>query len=343
MRMLKIFVAGFLLVFGGSKGFCETPTSQTAAPEVNLLSMGDWGTNGPEQKLIAKILAKYVSDAAKPFDAMLLVGDNFYVQLPGGVQDPMWQSAFEQMYNPSTLNFPFYAVLGNHDYKNGKDQIELDYARQNPHSRWKLPARWYRVDFPEDHPLVTALMLDSDKDDVGDERWQQQKTWLAAELAKPRGTWTICCAHHPLFSNGGHGDNPVLQNDWGKLFVKYNVDFYMCGHDHDLQQLQIPNWFTSFVIVGGGGASPTAMRHDERGPMSLQTNGFGHFEFTADMCTVRFINDQDKLLHQFTRTKNGKVEVQIEGGFTKAAGNPLRALEGFGSYHPPASQPEGGD
>jgi tartrate-resistant acid phosphatase type 5 len=315
------------------------PTTAPTTRRVDLLAMGDWGTNGPGQKQVAAAMSRYVADQTRPIDGMLLVGDNFYMALPGGTGDPMWNAAFERMYDPAVLKFPFYAVLGNHDYQNGKDRIELDYAKLHPESRWKLPARWYRQDFPADHPLVTALMLDSDKDSMSKEQWEAEKTWLAGELAKPRGTWTVCCAHHPLFSNGGHGDNPILQNEWGKLFVQHNVDFYICGHDHDLQHLQIPDWFTSFVLVGGGGADVKLMRHDDRGPLSRLTHGFGHLSFTGDQAVVTYINADGKVLHQFTRTKAGKVTVQIEGGDDKAAPNPLRALEGFGGYTPPATKP----
>jgi len=204
-----------------------------------------------------------------------------------------------------------------------------------------LPARWYRIDVPAENPEVTVLMLDSDKDPLSKDQWEEQKKWMDTELAKPRGTWTVCCAHHPLFSNGGHGDNGVLQQEWGPLFVKYNVDFFVCGHDHDLQHLQIPRWFTSFLLVGGGGADTKLMRHDDRGPLSRLTHGFANLSFEGNTATVRYINDEGKTLHLFTRDKSGKVTVQIEGGEDKAAPNPLRALEGFGAYTPPATQPAG--
>jgi tartrate-resistant acid phosphatase type 5 len=343
MRLLTCLTS-WLVVAVAAVGFAQaTPNAPTtqASEHANLLAMGDWGTNGPGQRAVAQAMADYVQSTHAAVDGMLLVGDNFYMKLPGGVKDPMWQSAFEQMYDPVRLNFPFFAALGNHDYQNGKDAIELEYAKVHPESRWKLPARWYRIDLPKEHPLVTVLMLDSDKDPLGSARWAEQIAWIETELAKPRGTWTMCCAHHPLFSNGGHGDNGVLQNEWGKLFVKYNVDFYVCGHDHDLQHLQIPNWFTSFVLVGGGGQDTKLMRHDDRGPMSRLSHGFGHFEFTPQTATVRYINDTGKTLHQFTRDKSGKIDVQIVGGHDKAAINPLKALEGFGGFTPPSTQPAG--
>jgi tartrate-resistant acid phosphatase type 5 len=313
--------------------------AETTQPSVHLLAMGDWGTNGPDQKAVAATMVKEVQSAAHAFDGVLLVGDNFYMQLPGGINDPMWQSCFEQMYSPAVLKMPFYAVLGNHDYQNGKDTIELDYAKANPTSRWKLPARWYRIDFPPAHPQVTVLMLDSNKDSMPKSRWDEQKQWMNDELAKPRGTWTLCCAHHPLFSNGGHGDNGVLQQQWGPMFVKYKVDFYICGHDHDLQHLQIPRWFTSFLLVGGGGAGTKMMRHDDRGPMSRLTHGFADLSFDGNTATVKYINEDGKLLHEFTRAKDGTVTVKVDGGDDKAAFNPLRALEGFGGYTPPATKP----
>lgn len=318
-------------------------SASLAAADVNLLSMGDWGSANRDQRAVAAELARYVPSLGEPVDGMLLVGDNFYMKLPGGIHDPAWRTVFEHMYDPAKLNFPFFAVLGNHDYQNGKDTIELDYAKANPQSRWKLPGRWYRIDIPQQKPLVTVFMLDSNKDILGETRWNEEKGWLETELAKPHGVWTMCCAHHPLFSNGGHGDNAVLQNEWGKLFVKYNIDFYVCGHDHDLQHLQIPDWFTSFVLVGGGGAGVKLMRHDDRGPLSRLTHGFAHFDFTPEAVTVKYINEQGKVLHEFKRDKNGKVQVLINGGDDKAAFNPLRALEGFGGYTPPAAtQPAGG-
>jgi len=309
--------------------------------------MGDWGTGQPEQKKVADAIVNYVQDSRTSYDGMLLVGDNFYMDIPKAADDPVFQDVFEKVYDPKILDMPFYVALGNHDYYNGKDNKELAYSKAHPQSRFKLPARWYRVDFPAENPEVTVLMLDSDKDTAAGkaaltkQQWVEQKKWMETELAKPRGRWTICCAHHPLFSNGGHGDNAVLQQEWGPIFVKYSVDFYVCGHDHDLQHLQIPRWFTSFLLVGGGGAETHLMRHDDRGPLSRLTHGFASLSFDGDLCTVKYINDQGSILHQFTRDKSGKVAVQIEGGEDKAAPNPLRALEGFGGYTPPATKPAG--
>jgi tartrate-resistant acid phosphatase type 5 len=113
---------------------------EASRDRVDLLAMGDWGTGRAPQERVANALAAYVQSADADIHGMLLAGDNFYVRL-SGTDDPQWQTLFEQMYDPQVLDFPFYASLGNHDYEQDKVQIQLDYSRENPRSRWTLPAQ----------------------------------------------------------------------------------------------------------------------------------------------------------------------------------------------------------
>lgn len=277
--------------------------------------MADWGMLNQQQKSVAQTLTNYVRSSDTDYTAMLTGGDNIYVQ-PKHVDDPIWDQVFEQMYDPRVLNFPFFIAPGNHDYENGKIPIELAYARENPTSRWKFPSTYYRLDFPEgaERPLVTILMLDSCKDQMGSRNWNAETKWLQAELANPRnGTWLVCVAHHPLYSNGDHGDNGVLQQTWGTLFRQYGVDMYICGHDHDLQHLEMPGVTTSFILVGGGGATVRPMRIDRRGPFSKSSYGFADLNITPTKLTVRFIGGEGQVLHAFERIKSGEVDV-IKGG-----------------------------
>src|SRR5204863_401580 len=82
-------------------------------------------------------------------------------------------SLFEDMYDAQKLAMPFYVTLGNHDYEFNKWNIERDYSKKNPESRWKYPAKWYRVDFPAKpaRPLLSVLMLDSNKPKLTKEEW----------------------------------------------------------------------------------------------------------------------------------------------------------------------------
>ena len=317
------------------------PATLPAGPRADFLAMGDWGEGKFAQKAVADALAKYADSQHVPFAGMLLAGDNFYVKLPGGANDPQWQTLFEQMYDPVRLPMPFYASLGNHDYDDHKDRIELEYARLHRDSRWKLPARHYRVDLPADHPMVTVVMLDSNRQVLSDLDWADQLRWLDAELARPRTTqWVICCAHHPLFSNGVAGNNGVLQKDWGTLFRKYHVDFYLCGHEHNLQHLEIPNWPISFVMCGGGGAHAAPMLHDNLRPFSRSVYGFVHFTITPEKAVVTYIGTDGKPVHCFERTKSGIVTTLMTTQSDMPVDKPLELIQGlYDKIHGPVTQP----
>lgn len=300
------------------------PASTQPAGEVNLIAMGDWGENTTAEREVADAMANFAGDDHEhgTLKAALLCGDNFYFKLTG-VDDPRWRTLFETMYDPRRLDFPFYACLGNHDYDGDNLQIELGYARQHPESRFKLPAEWYRVDVPKEKPMATIVFLDSNKDNMSELQWNEQIHWLDKELAGPRAPWTICVAHHPLFSNGFFWGNGPLQHDWGTLFQKYKVDFYLCGHEHDVEHLEIPKWFTSFVIDGGGGAHGHPLSRDDRG-FSREAFGFVDFDLTLDQAIVRFIGTDGKPMHVFHRGKAGEVKV-VETTPNTPRTNPLKA------------------
>jgi tartrate-resistant acid phosphatase type 5 len=298
----RIFVLVLSLILLDRPCKAGTPDTQpTAGPEVNVLAMGDWGSNSANQRAVADRLAQYAQERRPPIDAMLLAGDNFYIKL-SSTKDPLWQTLFEQMYDPARLNFPFYATFGNHDYREQETDIELAYARENPKSRWRMPARYYRLDWPSSvKPLVSALMLDSNRDSMSPVEWRQELDWIRAELAKPRPTWLVACAHHPLYSNGDHGDVGPLQKDWGAMFDEARLDLFIAGHDHDLQHLELPGHAPSFLLVGGGGATTRPMRVDRRGPFSTSGYGFAHVNFTPQQMTARIVRVDGQVVHEFIR------------------------------------------
>ena len=301
-------------------------------PEVSILSMGDIAQVGPGQARVAAALERHVTASPRTYDALFTAGDNFYMKLTG-VDDPKWQTLFEDLYNPAVLNFPFYVALGNHDYdklEGGgfKWQIEMAYSKANPQSRWKLPAKWYRVELPAgaEEPLVTVLVFDSYKTALGETAWAEQLAWLRGELTRPRKSkWLVAVAHHPLFSNGSHGDNGVMQRELGPLFEKHDVDLYICGHEHDLQHLEMPDRRTSFMLVGGGGAATRPMRVDTRGPFSRSLHGFADLHFTPDRVTVRYVAVDGSVVHAFEKTPGrGKVRVIDTTGSDRAVPRTVR-------------------
>jgi tartrate-resistant acid phosphatase type 5 len=288
---------------------CGCCLSAPATAQVTLLAFGDWGdANSEAQQACARQMNAYARSNQVQFSAALLLGDNFYHKLPGGVNDPRWQVEFEQAYDPALLDMPFYAALGNHDYEGDKAEIQLAYAKAHPDGRWKMPSKWYRVNLPEENPVASVLVLDSNFARMRADEWADQMQWLREELQRPRDMpWLFVAAHHPLYTSGWHGDTKRLIADWKELFTKHKVDFFLCGHDHDLQHLEMPGHHTSFLLAGGGGAKVRSIRRNDRGPFALATNGFLVLRLTPELATAEFISSQGALLHNFGRTQAGQV------------------------------------
>ena len=281
--------------------------------------LGDWGADGTpsNQSQVAAGMQTYVANQHISTDALIMLGDNFYGSLPGGITDQRWQTQFEQMYPVNVFNCPAYAILGNHDYEvlpQSKVTIELAYA-QTGNTRWTLPSRYYWFTFPSQNPVITFIGLDSNTpDEPGQDEasWATQLQWLTDTLSKPLATpFLACFAHHPVYSNGPHGDNGTLINSWDPLLRKYGVHLYLAGHDHDLQHLEFAGHPTSFVLSGGGGGPLYALSpgSNSRGPFAQMVSGFTHVQLQSGLMTIRHVGTDGTVLHAFTKTPDGLVTI----------------------------------
>ena len=310
----------------------EKTGKNTAGAE--LLMVGDWGAEDPKaQSQVAAAMGNYtkaqaVGAQSLRWQALMLLGDNWYGPLAGGAQSSRWQTQFEEMYPASVFDCPAYAILGNHDYQImsvNKLDAELEYARTarpgGKPTRFTIPSRWYRFEFPAKDPLITFIALDSNmpkakKNDVdftlSDQDAATQLAWLEEELKRPRkAPFVVAMGHHPVYSDGPHGDHPVLIKDWDPLFRKYGVSVYLAGHDHDLQHLEFAGHPTSFFLSGGGGADLYNLTVDpaKRGPYAQKVYGFSHLSATPKQLTLRHLDRDGRLLHAFTKTPQGAVSI----------------------------------
>ncbi len=157
---------------GSVRGIADSLSSAVsgATPAgADLLMIGDWGyEEARAQSQVAAAMRTYTQGHALRWQALLLLGDNWYGPLPNGAQSTRWQTHFEEMYPASVFDCPAYAILGNHDYQNmpgSKVAAELEYARASrpggKATRFTLPSRWYRFEFPAENPLITFIALDS--------------------------------------------------------------------------------------------------------------------------------------------------------------------------------------
>lgn len=304
-----------------------TPSAEAQAaaipgPGLDLLAVGDFGSGNQHQTDVAAAMGAFARKLSTPPTAVLALGDNFY----GNLQPGRFDRHFEQMYSPQDLPCPFHAILGNHDYGPGYDdrhaqgpakaQMQLDYARANPHSRWKMPAKWYALELPDPrHPLVKIVFLDSNyfEGALTPQEKLEQRRFLATELQKStRAPWLWLAGHHPLFSNGQHGDDPGQIERLGPLLAEHPISFYLCGHDHTLQHLEVDAYKTSFVVSGGGGAPLHDFTRGDRGFMD-KTLGFTHLHVTPETVDVQYVDRDGFCLHSFRRTLAGRVSVTTPG------------------------------
>lgn len=266
--------------------------------QVTLLALGDWGTGSSAQQRVAAAMSDEAKRDPRALDAVLMLGDNFYGDLYNDT-DPQWQHLFESMYDHTALHAPFYAVLGNHDYEHRKDLIELGYAQKNPTSRWKLPGRWYRLQLPEENPIVTILVLDSNVAELPAEMFAAQNRWLAEQLQQARTTpWLVVAAHHPLHSSGRRADHRLI-DAWAHLMNSAHVDFYLCGHEHSLEHFQFES--TEFLICGAGGAKPREITPRQGSRFQLEANGFLELHLGERSADISFIDDRGRVVHSFSR------------------------------------------
>ncbi len=302
-----------------------------SAPDASahhLLLVGDWGWDRDltGQTRTAAQMVRYASAHPIHPEALVLLGDSWYGPMPQGIHDPRWKSQFEDMYPASAFPGPAYSIMGNHDYQRlpanvAKTEMELAYARQ-PGTRWTQPALWYTFDWPRTNPLMKVIALDSNVNmpqpatganfTLTPAQQAEQLTWLAAELDKPRtAPFLVVLGHHPIFSNGPHGDHKVLIAEWEPLLRQHHVDFYFAGHDHDLQHLEFEGHPTSFVCSGAGGADLYDLKvpESQRGPFAEKVYGFSHLEASPDKITIRHIAADGRIVHAFSKTSKGAVTI----------------------------------
>ena len=304
------------------------PDAPAAAPPVRFIAVGDTGQGSDIQYEVAAAMRDHC--AAEGCDFVVLLGDNLYPDGAKEVDDPIWQSAFEEPY--ADLDLPFYAVLGNHDY-GGKilfvdadgygnqferGPVEVAYSQHS--DKWRMPATHYTMR----HGPVGFIGLDTnsivwDNDEHGDQ-WD----WFPGALAEVADApWVFALGHHPFRSNGPHGNAgdyellldisvPIDHLD-GDEFEEFmdelvcgNVDAYLSGHDHQLQWLDPSLCAGTELVVSGAGGELKDLDDPERNPVFYQvgeTAGFFYVVADEDSFTGRFIDASGAVAYERTLSK----------------------------------------
>ncbi len=247
---------------------------------VRFVAIGDAGEGNDAQYAVADLVEHVCG--LQGCDFALYLGDNFYDVGVDSIDDVQFESKFEVPY--ANLNFPFYVVLGNHDYGSAGhliDRPEPQVAYSELSEKWMLPDRTH--DFAQAH--IQFLALDTNAL-MWSSQWggyEQQAEWARTVLSTSNHHWKIAFGHHPYISNGSHGvagqydgleATPIAAGLDVQRFVEEElcgkIDVYFSGHDHDLQWLE-PQCGVEFIVSGAGAKNrslvdwgvPTFFEYDE--------------------------------------------------------------------------------
>ncbi|MFN0087774.1 MAG: metallophosphoesterase [Blastocatellia bacterium] len=279
----------------------QAPLPEGAAPAgaVRFAAIGDMGTGDDAQAAVARRMAAFLS--ARPFDTVLTLGDNIYPD--GNPAD--FSDKFERPYAELLRRgVRFYAVLGNHDVKKGRE-AEINYKPFHMGGR-----AYYSFTKGADGNMVEFFALDSTDFDTA------QAQWTERALAASRARWKIVYFHHPIYSSGSkHGSDLKLRAKLEPLLVRHGVAAVFSGHDHIYERIK-PQQGVQYFVSGAGGKlrrgdlndkSPlTAAGHDE-------SSSFMFVELTEDLMKFWAVDASGRILD------SGAIAPRVIGGRAAAA------------------------
>lgn len=266
-----------------------TPTP-IAAPadlgERGIVFTGDWGSGDAHERKVVEGMRAWCQ--RERCDAGAFLGDNFY---PAGVtstEDPKWGTHWRAMYG--TLGIVFHPALGNHDYADdgvpGDPDAQVRYSAKDP--LWQMPAKTYTWTLG----AAEFFVLDT-------EAWDDaQGAWLRGALAGSKAPVKIVYGHHPIYSNGPHGDDTnvlALRDRLGPILVEGGATLFMAGHDHHKEILDA-GMGVGLVIAGTGGKGLYPVLPG--GPnqvCAFSTYGWAHVLVTAAEAKVRLVRSSGEI------------------------------------------------
>lgn len=316
-EIVYLIVLSLILTLGCFSVVKNDDSEESSTSDIEVLEealhwyvIGDFGRNGYDGQQEVADQMQATTKVLEP-EFILTTGDNFYPNGVASTQDPYWVSSFENIYKGFGLFVPWYAVLGNHDYR-GNYQAEIDYT--NVSQRWNMPAQYFVEEKEEDGVTVKFVFIDTSPFEDGyyeEEKyravWQQDSTkqlqWMDSVLADNSADWKVVVGHHPLYSGGKRIDaTKDIRNHLEKVLKKHEVDLYFAGHEHDLQHIKNPSYQTHHVISGAGSEiRPTGKL--EYTLFAESQHGFVAASATKANLLLQFINHEGEVIYKYSIKK----------------------------------------
>lgn len=243
-------------------------TRKSRGKKCRFVSFGDNSYGDIHERMIA-----YQAFKARP-DFVMNTGDNAYEDGLGNEYTryffPVYNSDIAEIRigAPLLRSFPFYTVLGNHDYNASDDKGPFCDFDKDPDSlgyfqclhlplngvaapTHPIPIRGKEVplgifqkaagdryprmaNYSFDYADAHFLCLDSNTYvDPNDKKLQE---WIAADLAGTDAVWKFVTYHHPAFNAGQNHFRAQHMRVLTPIFEKYGVAVVLSGHEHVYQR-----------------------------------------------------------------------------------------------------------
>ena len=303
--LLAGFVLGARAAFKGArklrrKGFYRLAEDLVPARlelrtpgQLRFLAVGDVGTGDADQARIAATIHRLCGE--RPYDCVLMLGDMFYETGLRSPADPTFDRLFEDRYGD--LGIPCFGVAGNHDVKQDALPLVLCSLRSRT---WRMPNFSYRLEVP----FARFFLLNTNLNLL-------ELIRLRGILTPDAARWTFVVGHHSLYANGTQGDWDLAGRWYWQHYLRDKADFYVCGHNHQLEHLRFPGQATDYVVSGAGGSHYRAHvaaggRWKASHAPSLfvhRDNGLVEFDVTASRVRARYLGAKGELLYGFERIR----------------------------------------
>jgi hypothetical protein len=227
--------------------FLPRNENNTPNQELSFILLSDLHAGGDSISILIQTLEK------------VLKKENFILNLGDTVSDAQgfahWKTFFSQM-QPVLSQIPMVYIAGNHDgyakrrFKMWRTLLWQPYVNISQ-------SGYFSFDFFHCHFILLDNYIGSGHFSYFS---QDQIKWLDQDLVKAQNNLQIehiiLCMHHPPFSTGDVGCNPILGPfcmDRVKKFTK--IKMILAGHCHFYQSFLVPieNRIVAFIVAGGGG------------------------------------------------------------------------------------------
>jgi hypothetical protein len=226
------------------------------------------------------------------------------------------------MYNQNSIS-------GNHDWHYGKQGAlsQIEYYKKN--NKWQLESFYYSKIIGSAHFIFidTTMLCPELSYYLTGQKFSQedcdtQYEWILKTLSNSDCDWIVVFGHYPVYSSGENGSTKALLK-LELIMQEYNVDAYICGHDHSLQHLYNPTTKLDFFVSGAGCGRYGYFRGHHYTVKEAQTAGFLNCTINNEVMRVEFISAYKGCVHSVNIKRKDKKKLGIENNdsFKSIKGN----------------------